>query len=432
MDEKIIDIKQIKKDYIEQCKSNPFNENPYDQEKLKNEKDINWPETNNKGAPLNTYVNLKFLLSLFHISVRWNRMSWIREVTIPSLEIFSDDEENSSLLEITNLAARYGFPTSRIDEHLTSLSQQRHYHPIVDCILSKPWDGTPRLDKFIKCVKTNNNSLAQKLIRRWMVSAIAAIFNPNGIAPQGILIFQGRQNIGKTQWVKSLDPIGCGAILESALLDPSCKDSVINLARHWINELGELDATFKKSDIARLKGYITADKDELRLPYARKITRMKRRSVCFGTVNDERFLVDDTGNRRWWVIGVESIDSDHGLDIQQIWAEVHDLYKKNPQHWLSAEELDELNQSNEEHELIDPFEEAVLRYFAWGGPLAAKMTASHVLNCIGFTSPHKKDSMRMSKILERLTGLKSTRNNNKRVFLMPRLKNGAELSGQES
>ncbi|HEU5366667.1 MAG TPA: VapE domain-containing protein [Hanamia sp.] len=392
---------------------------------------ITFPELNQHGKPLNTYGNLKHLLDILGINVRWNDMSRIREVTLPNFKIFYDDEENSALREVTNLAEIYGLPTTKIDDHLASIAQQNHYHPIVECIKSKPWDGEKRLEKFIKTVKTSNDDFSHKLIHRWMKQAVAAAFAKEGFASHGVLVFQGKQYIGKTSWVKSLDPLNRGAIRnspikEGMLLDPANKDSVITCASHWIVELGELDATFKKADIARIKSYVTSQIDIVRFPHARKNSRLPRRTVFFASVNESEYLIDDTGNRRWWTIEVESIDLNHGFDMQQVWAEVYQLWLEDPKISLSQEELNSLNNLNAEHEQIDPFEEKVKTYFDWSEGWqkynTQEMTATEVLETIGFIkgAPSKRECMRMSKILTKLTGEKPKRKTDGRYHTLPR------------
>lgn len=379
-----------------------------------------YPELSENSKPLNTYGNLEYMLGRLGITVRWNNMSRTREVIIPGFPTFYDDEENSALREVTNLATINHMPISKIDDHLDSLAQKSRYHPIVECINAKPWDGVKRLDQFIETLKTTNDKLSFKLIRRWMLTAIACAFSEKGVASQGVLVLQGDQNIGKTAWVKSLDPINCGAVKEGALVDPSNKDSLIILARHWIVEIGELDGTFRKADIARLKSHITNQIDEVRAAYARKNSRYARRTAYIATVNEAQYLIDDTGNRRWWTVTVELIDLQHGLDMQQVWAEVYDSWMKGEQTWLTPEELNLLNESNLEHEQIDPLEEKVLGYFDWQPEWEkhnkVNMTASDVLTAIGYDKPNKAQATRMGNILKKHTGKKPHR----RIHTLPR------------
>lgn len=375
---------------------------------------------------LDTYENLKILLNLYGIEVRYNIMLRTREIkTSRSIEFF-DEKENSDLYHIYNIAVLNGMPTKRLDEHLDSICWENAYHPIRECILNKPWDGVQRLDKFISCIKAKDSSFSKVLIHRWMMSAIAAAFSDKGFANQGVLVLQGKQNIGKTRWVKSLSPPGIEAIKEGLILDPSNKDSIITANQCWIGELGELDGTFRRADIARLKSYITSSGDTVRFPFYRRNSFLARRTVFVATVNESKYLVDDTGNRRWWTIEVESIDFDHDLDIQQVWAEVYSCWLKNSITWLSQDEMDILNKTNLEHEQIDPFEERILEIFDfsinWKTQSKIEMTATEVLIKIGYKTPSRSDATRMGKILTKLTGNHPRRTNTSRLYPLPSLK----------
>lgn len=380
---------------------------------------------------LDTHDNFEFLIDHFGIKLRWNIMRRMREVTIPHLPTFQDDRENSALSIIINLAVLNYMPISLIDSHMDFIAQKYAYHPIIDCLKNKPWDGEKRLDSFIKTLKTENDSFSHQLVRRWMIAAIAAPFSEEGIALQGALVLQGKQYIGKTQWVKSLDPINCKAVFAGSLLDPTNKDCLIAISRHWIVELGELDGTFNKSDIARIKGFLTNDCDEIRFPYARKITRVARRSTFIATVNESKYLVDTTGNRRWWTVPVISIDLNHNLDMQQIWAEVHELWKGGESIKLTQSEFETLNIINAEYEKIDPLEEKFLMVFdfseGWQEQKTHQRTATQVLNHLGVKEPTLGECCRMSSIIYKLTGKKSTKSRMGRFFTVPRFRPGSEM-----
>jgi putative DNA primase/helicase len=295
---------------------------------------------------------------------------------------------------------------------------------VADWIQSKPWDGTTRLGELFATVQAGMDvRLKNTLIYRWMLSAVAAIFVPHGFKARGVLVFTGRQGIGKTTWIKSLVPEEMGLVLEGATLDPNNKDTVINAVAHWLVELGELDATFRKADIARLKSFLTMANDKLRRPYDRVESEYQRRTVFFASVNESQYLVDDTGNSRWWTVPVTSIDYKHGLDMQQIWAELYFHFKvKNAQWWLTPAEEDQLAALNLEHENTDPIEEKILRAFDWSGEgfRTDLMTASEVLMAIGIDQPNKSQATHASKILKRLTGAEPERKKNGRFFTLPR------------
>lgn len=225
---------------------------------------------------------------------------------------------------------------------------------------------------------------------------------------------------GKTAWVKSLAPDELNVVLEGAVIDPNNKDTILNAVSHWLVELGELDATFRKADIARLKSFVTTARDKLRQPYDRKPSEYQRRTVFFASVNEDRYLVDDTGNRRWWTVPVTRINYQHGLDMQQVWAELLEHYNNGAQWHLTPEEQDQLNQLNSDHEAVDPVEEMILNRFDWDYVGAGEeMTASEVLVAIGFDRPNRSQATHASKVLQKLTGQKPHRKKSGRYFKMP-------------
>ncbi len=367
-------------------------------------------ETKGGGCKvLDTYKNLEWLLSLFSAEIRYNLMTRCREVTIPNQYIFRGDMENSSLSQVEYLATINHMPTKQIDRHLDKIAQENIYHPIVECIQQNPWDMVPRVEQFINTLKfARNPETAAKIVRTWMTQAIAAAHSEDGFINQGVLVLQSPQGDGKTTWVKNLDPINCRAVKESIFLDPSNKDSVKTAATYWIVELAELECIFKKSDIGRLKAFITTQYDDIRLPYARRNTQFERRTAYVATVNGNHFLVDDTGNRRWWVVQVESIQEKHDLNMQQVWAEIYHYWKLGAPTDLDKETKVLLNADNRQHERVDPIKEKILTAYDWTSTSTRWMTTTQVMEEIGYDKPNRADASHAGKILSELVGKDGT------------------------
>ena len=167
----------------------------------------------------------------------------------------------------------------------------------------------------------------------------------------GALVLTGPQGIGKTMFARKM---AMGFFKEGAIINASDKDTIIQATSSWICELGELDGTIKRSDAADLKRFITQEVDEYRLPYARSAVKVLRRTAFIGTVNDNRYLVDPTGNRRWWSVPVSEIDLDklESFDTKQLWAQVKLILQMNglQSFRLSLEERAALEHRNGEHE----------------------------------------------------------------------------------
>ena len=208
-------------------------------------------------------------------------------------------------------------------------------------------------------------------------------------------------------------------------LRPEDKDSVKQAVSNWLVELGELDATFKKSDIAQLKGFITRDRDVIRMPYARKESSFARRTVFFGSVNPREFLNDPTGNTRFWTIPCEAIDFRHDIDMQQLWAEVYEHWKNGESHHMTHEETKLLEGTNSEYLSIDPVEERVMSALDWGTDqnFWRWAQATDILYECGFDRPTRGDATKAAMIIRSKNGDQGKRGSSgERLLFAPKRK----------
>lgn len=374
------------------------------------------PDQTPGKKPTSTITNLKEICDRAGITIRYNVIKKEEEILIPNQGSSIDNMSNVMIARVLDLCNRFKMPTANVNNFLTYLADQNPYNPVTTWILSKPWDGVSRLADLYATIKAHGeedpqtHSLKTTLIRRWMVSAIAGAFRPTGVSAHGVLVLQGDQYLGKTQWFNNLVPKELGVTANGKLLKPDDKDSVKSVITYWLVELGELDSTFRKSDISQLKSFITNDRDTIRSPYAVKESNYVRRTVFFGSVNPKQFLADETGNRRYWTIECEAINHNHGLDMQQIWAEVYELFKDGESWYLTLDEMKLLNAHNRGFELKDPIEERITTHFNWevkytpGGIAGSWMTATQALAALGVDRPTKGDLNRASAIIRKLNG----------------------------
>lgn len=383
-----------------------------------------FPHLTDKGQPMNTVENLAYLMGEYGITAKYNMVRKQVEIVMPGKHYTADNRANCTLAELSSICARNRMPKSDLQDYVKIIADDNSYNPVRDWIASKPWDGVSRLRALYDTLQTTGDAaMRDTLVYRWMLSAVAAVFKETGFHSRGVLVLMGPQGSGKTSWLRSLAPAGLNAFLDGAVLDPANKDLVKNAISHWIVELGELDATFRKADIARLKGFVTLPSDKLRLPYDRIESEYPRRTVLAASVNENRYLVDDTGNSRWWTVPVTSCVFNHGLDMQQVWAELQTHYERGVQWWLTAEEESKLTGTNEDFEATDPVEEMILRAFDWQAQQDfmkwRDMTASEVLQAIGYDKPNKAQATHASKVLRKLTGKDPKRTKVGRFFTMP-------------
>ena len=385
-----------------------------------------FPHLNDDGHPLCTLENLEVLMARLGVTVRYNVIAKAVEILIPDSAYSRDNKDNVSIGYVLSECEKARMSTKFVPQFLLMLADANLYNPVQTWVGSAKWDGVSRLGRFyatVDCGGQMDQGLKELLMRKWLIQAIGAAFEPDGIAAQGILTFSGPQNIGKTTWFKRLAPEELNLVYTGHTLDVRSKDSQLIALKYWIVELGEIDATFRKSDVSALKAWATQALDNIRRPYAMTESTYGRRTVFGASVNDDIFLADPTGNRRFWTIPAVSFDLDGvaALDMQQLWAEVLELWKAGERWYLTMAETARLNEHNEDYTVTDPIDERIAGGFAWGGEVAVWewLTATDVLMKIGIKDPSKHQTITASRVIKRLNAGQRKKSNGKVLFAIP-------------
>lgn len=347
--------------------------------------------------------NVSHLLEVGDFTARYN-------VIAKQLELGRTDGSPATMSQIVSFAVLHGLSTRNLHDFVDELAHERSYNPIRDWIESRPWDGQDRLPAFcatIHAVSDYPAGLKEQLMTRWLLSAAAAATFGGEFRTRGVLTLQGEQGVGKTSWIRNLLPAGplqSHYVKVDHHLDGGNKDSIIGAISHFIVEIGELDSSFRK-DIARLKGFLTSNCDKLRRPYAKGETKYPRRTVFAASVNASDFLVDNTGNSRWWTIAVESIDFNHDIDMQQLFAQAAERVAEGVQWWLTPDEEARLTDYNKRHRSLSAISERIRDFYDGreGNPTASK-TPSEVLADIGINNPTNPQARECGAVLRELFG----------------------------
>jgi len=387
----------------------------------KKQKELVFKDIDAKGRPRITFDNSENLFNFYSIRIRHNEMTKNIDIDIPNQYFSSDTELNAKLAYLKTLARKHDLPPADLLEHVTLIANNHSYHPVRDWIDACAWDGVSRLQAYYDTFEidysvyedeTVYSRLKDTMMRKWALAAVAALYAPN-FSCEGVLCLYGRQAAGKTTWIQSLLPPDKQNIWfkDGVTLDIKNKDSVLKVLGAWISELGEIDSTFKVSDIEQLKGFITEKIDVLRPPYERAANRYSRRTVMLGSMNRREFL-SDTENRRFWpinVIRVHPIDQET-FDIQQFWAEIKVMYQQvsalsatpklrqrnNEYGWfLSPQERQELQQIQRVFKTLNPTEQLLENRVVTtlsGTAMAEWMNCTAILMACGRSNPSRADA----------------------------------------
>jgi len=332
------------------------------------------PDQTQAGTGRPTRANTDALLKHYNITVRHNEMTKETDIDIPG-EMFSvDTEMNAKLEHIKSLARKHNLMPSDLLGHLTKIANENSFHPVRNWIDSQTWDGIDRLQDYYDSIQlAEDNPMKHTIMRKWALSLVAALYHPN-FSCEGVLTMQSLQGTGKTIWVEEFIPREFHNVWnkDGVIIDTKNKDTLTKALGYWITELGEIDATFRRSDIEALKAFITEKVDVIRPPYAITANKYPRRTVFYATVNEQEFL-QDSENRRFWVLRVKSFDLGR-IDTAQFWAQIRQMYidvapkittaadrvANNEYGWfMSPAERKQMQNLQTVHRAIDPIEQTL-------------------------------------------------------------------------
>lgn len=221
-----------------------------------------------------------------------------------------------------------------------------------------PWDGTDRVEELCRHVraepvrKGQSGEEAQGFLRwalhKWLV-AMVVTWMKDLAANHGIFVLIGQQGIYKTTFFRHLLPPPLrGYFIENPRNSLSAKDDHLAITENCLIELEELDLQNLR-DISELKALVTSECVKARRPYAR-LPEIKYRLASFcGSGNQEHFLTDETGNRRFLCVKVSHIDDPRtwGIDYDQLYAQLHNEWQQGFQFWFDADEQQRVERQNE-------------------------------------------------------------------------------------
>ncbi len=246
-------------------------------------------------------------------------------------------------------------------------ARQHRYHPVRDDLEALPaWDQRDWIEECARACLHLTDMLSPQLLRKFLIGLVARPLDP-GCKLDTALILVGPQGYHKSSFFRVL----AGGYFNDTPGDLRTKDGILAMHRALINEGAELD-TFSRAGTERTKTVLSSAEDLVRAPYARTTERLKRWFVIVGTTNDDQFLTDPTGHRRFWPVRItEPIDlawiAEHR---DQLLAQAKHLYHQGEPWWIDegSEVAAQLRERHTTYEIPDPLEEQLADVLARWAP----------------------------------------------------------------
>jgi len=243
------------------------------------------------------------------------------------------------------------YGVTRVHEMIAMIAMNNSYHPVRDKLNALPeWDGEKRVDTlFIDYLGVEDNAYHRAAARVCLLGAVARAMKP-GISFDYMPVLSGGQGCRKTSFIQTLafgrPWKGEKGFYTTLPGDLTRRKEVFEATQGaWFIEAAEMVA-FRKGESDTLKKFITETVDKVRPAYARHVVAARRTFVLWGTTNEEKFLRDPTGNRRYLPIRLgPGLNKNHPIatdrlveERDQIWAEALHYWNSGERTlWLSGE-----------------------------------------------------------------------------------------------
>ena len=250
-----------------------------------------------------------------------------------------------------------------IEDAVLEVARRRIFNPVKERIESVDWDGVPRVKYFFhKLLGCENSIYTREVSQMFLTGLMGRVYKP-GIKFDNVPVLIGPQGIGKSTVARRLLP---DAFTDTPISFGKTQEDYRMLKYVCVVEIPELQG-LKKSDINRVKGFLSASYDMCRELY-KTHKRKLRHNVFIATGNSKAFLGDFGVERRFYPLNCgENVVEQHPMDVSddyflQILAEARLLFYQYGIMFPSrttSEKLEEIQfdfkEEDVERELINEF-----------------------------------------------------------------------------
>ena len=225
------------------------------------------------------------------------------------------------------------------------------------------------------------------------------------------MVLTGDQGAYKTTWLINLCPPSLKEYIFTGKIDVDKTDTQSMLSEFLIINIDDQLRNLNRKDENALKTLITLESVKVRKPYDRMITKRPRVASFCGSVNGNDFLTDPSGSRRFLPFEVKNIKlvESQKIDMDAVWAEALQLFRKGFRYWFTKEEINEINNNNQEFEVTDIETEFLLELYEViprNSPESEELTSSIILYNL---EAHFKTKLSGKKLGDALNKLKFVR-----------------------
>lgn len=309
-----------------------------------------YPRLHSEGKKSSTnYEDFKSFFEFNYPDVRFDK---IRRTSFFYSQRLKKWEPIDNIREvIESEASDAGLSPSYVNRHLQRWLQGLEPRLTIDI---PRWNGRDYIAGMVRCLKIKNidNDLAIELFKHWGANIFRRLNDKHKREQNAMIILKGGQGIGKDSWINFFLG-GFGPYFSEIELQDRKIENYQTVSDLLVANIPEFDETHRVA-VSTLKSVITSPGATFRAAYARKSDFVPFYTSYISSCNFDHILRDSSGNRRFMIFEVESIDwryASSEVDQAQIIAQFEHLYKIN--YKASPEALKASSEYIKDHTPVD-------------------------------------------------------------------------------
>lgn len=276
-----------------------------------------------------------------------------------------DMEDSDAITMQTTLSSEFDFlqkvGKEMVFDAMIKVGRENRIDSAIDYVKSLSWDGEARLDDWLNSVYgAPIDDYHKAVASNWMKGLVKRLIDP-GSKFDYVLVLEGKQGTKKSTSLSVLAMEGKWHV--ETTMSTDTKDFFMQFLGNSIVEFSEGE-TLSRTEVKRMKAIITTQFDKFRMPYERTMKTFPRRCVFAMTTNQDEYLKDDTGNRRWLPVALKK-----EADIEWLRANRDQLYAEAYHRLVVGNEnvyempIDDMERQQGMRRIHDPNADAVMHWY---------------------------------------------------------------------
>ena len=276
--------------------------------------------------------------------------------------------------------------------------------------------NTHAIRELADCVVVRNPEKWLLYLTKWLVAVVANAMNDRECRNHTCLVLTGEQGRFKTTFLDLLCPPKLHDYSYTGKIYPQEKDTLTYVGQNLIINIDDQLKALNKRDENELKNLITCPMVKYRMPYDKHVEEHPHMASFVASVNDNDFLTDPTGSRRFLPFEVLSIDINRAraVSMDAVYAEAKSLLQSGYRYWFNDEEIAELYRESEAFQVQTAEMELLLRCFELPTTDSdcSYLTTTEILTYLGTYTRQPLKAKRMGEALKRVGYIKVSRRRN--------------------